>query len=168
MSVFVEVAGEKLFSGATTAEIAAYTTAELAAMTVAEIQAFANTHIVLDPSPEIQMQVEERATASFEVWDSDDHHAFDYGQEVIISDTTGRLFGGLIDGITKIPITPSGDHGYLYEITCIDYQALADRRQLYKAYESEEAEDIVLYILSILAEEGVLEGEIQAGSYQYS
>ncbi len=163
MSIFVEVAGEKLFSGATTSEVAAYSTAELATMTVAEIQAFRNTHIVLEPSPEIQLQIEERAVASFEVWDEEDHHNFEYGQEVLISDTTGRLFGGVIEGVDKQPITPSTDHGYLYNISCVDYQALADRRQIYKAYESATTEEIVYYILSILAEEGITLGAVQAG-----
>ncbi len=165
MSIFVTAGGVALGTGNTAADLAAMTYTELNALTVAEMCALRNTHILLDPTPEINFQLEERSTASFEVWDREDHHTFEYGQEVVIrgTDDTDILFGGVIDSIQKTPISPDGGAGYCYSLSCIDYQALADRRQFFHAYESAAADTIVRDILAVLAEEGVTEGEIQAG-----
>ncbi len=163
MSVYVQIGSEKLYAGRTAAEIDLMTAAEIDAMTVAELNAFENTHVVIDPSPpEIAHRIEERSTATFQVLDPEEHHLFDYGQEVIILDDSGKLFGGLIDEYSYEPVSPEDGFGRLHTISCVDYQALADRRQFYAAYESETGDNIVRAVLLILAEEGVTEGEIQA------
>jgi len=163
MPIFVTIAGEKLFTGRTVAEIDAMTVAEIDAMTVGELQAFQNTNIVTtdSQSPEISHRIEERSTASLPVLDLDMTKAYDVGQEVIIEDSMDRLFGGLIDSVSIAALRPDGC--WIHTVTCIDYQALADRRVFRKAYVSTTADAIVRDILDILDEEDVTEGEIQAG-----
>ena len=164
MSIMVSVAGVNLYTGRTTAEIALLTTTELAAMTVAEIYGLRNTHIVIDPSPDIRFQLEERSTATFEIYDAENHHVIEMGQEVIIRESSGlRLYGGLVDTCKHIPISPTEGTGFFWDVTCIDYQALADRRQFFKGYVSATADEIARDILYVLSEEGVYEGEIQVG-----
>lgn len=162
MSTHMQTTSEYLYTGKTVAELQPLITSVLAAITVADIKSLKNTHIILDPSPDIDHRIEERSTANFEVWDEEMHHHFEYGQEVLIRDDQGRLFGGLIEEPSYQVINPE-EGGYLHSISCIDYQALADRRQFYHAYESETGGNIVRDILDILAEEGVIEGEIQPG-----
>ncbi len=165
MSVYVQIAGEKLFSGRTAAEIDLMTAAEIDAMTVAELNAFQNTHVVINPEPpEIVHRIEERSTATFQILDPEEEHLFDFGQEVIILDDSGLLFGGLIDEYSYDIVSPQDGFGLLHSISCVDYQALADRRQFYAAYESETGDNIVRDVLLILAEEGVTEGEIQVAN----
>ena len=162
MSVYVQIGSEKLYSGRTAAEIDAMTAAEIDAMIVADLNAFQNDHIVIDPTPpEIAHRIEERSTATFQVLDPEEEHLFDYGREVIINDDSGRLFGGLIDEYSYEPVSPEDGFGRLHTISCVDYQALADRRQFYAAYESATGDSIVRDVLIILSEEGVTEGEIQ-------
>jgi len=160
MSIFVSVGGQLLYTGRTTAEIAAWTTSYMAGLTVAEIRGYENQYVLVDPAPSISMAVEERATAEFSFLDLDGIFAPDYGQEVVISDLVGRLFGGLVEKITQRPL-PRG--GVIYDISAIDYQALADRRQFFKAYIDTTVEDIIYDILDILGEEGVLLGNVPPG-----
>jgi len=101
MSIFVSVGGQLLYTGRTTAEIAAWTTSYMAGLTVAEIRGYENQYVLVDPAPSISMAVEERATAEFSFLDLDGIFAPDYGQEVVISDLVGRLFGGLVEKITQ-------------------------------------------------------------------
>lgn len=164
MPVMVEVGGVELYKfGRTTADLALLNTAQIAAMTVWEIIQVQNTAVKIDPSPEIVHHLEERSTANFTVWDEKNIYNFDYGQDVIIFDGSGRLFGGIVDDLIKAPVTRDGQHGYEYQLTAVDYQALADRRQFYRGYESAASHTIVRDILAVLAEEGITEGLIQAG-----
>lgn len=96
MSIFVQISGRKLFSGMSVAELQPLTTAQITAMTVSELQAFENTHVLADPVPTIDHRIEERSTATFDILDMEEHHSFEYGQEVLIRDEQGRLFGGQI------------------------------------------------------------------------
>jgi hypothetical protein len=132
-------------------------------MTVVELNAFSNQNILMEPSPEIDYRLEERSTARFAVYDLNKEFTFDYGQEVIIEDDSFRLFGGIIDSLEKGVASHDTNSGFFYDITAVDYQALADRRQFFKAYETVDAHAIVGDILAILSEEGVMAGEIQAG-----
>lgn len=158
---FITIADDKMFTGRTVAEIDLLTVAEIDVLTVGELNAYQNQYILADPSPEISHQVEERSTASFSVKDLAMARSFDLGMEVIIEDENDRLFGGLVDGVVIDPIEPNGQ--WIHDITCVDYQALADRRQFYKAYVSTTTDTIVRDILDILDEEEVTEGEIQIG-----
>jgi len=162
MSIFVQIAGQKLYIGLMVSDLQPLSVAQMAAMQVYELQEFENTHVLADPVPTIDHRIEERSTATFDILDMEEHHSFEYGQEVLIRDEQGRLFGGLIEEATVVRISPS-EGGLRHSIQCIDYHALADRRQFHAAYESETGGNIVRDILEILAEEGVTEGEIQPG-----
>jgi hypothetical protein len=111
----------------------------------------------------IQHRLEERSTADFQIIDKGDGYAFEYGQEVIIRDIDSDIiFGGIISEAKKEQLTPPWA-SCIHHIACTDYHALADRRVFLAAYEETTGADIVYDVLDVLSEEGVTEGEIQAG-----
>lgn len=163
MSLFVTVAGQRLYTGRTAGGLDLLTVDAIDAITIKELNAFTNKSVLTVPSPEIDYRLEERSTARFSVYDPNKEFVFDYGQEVIIEDEDYRLFGGIIDRLEKGVPNHDTNSGFFYDITAVDYQALADRRQFFKAYETVDAHAIVGDILAILSEEGVMAGEIQNG-----
>lgn len=109
-------------------------------------------------------RLEERSSADFQIVDKGDGYAFEYGQEVIIRDEDSDIvFGGLISEAKKVQLTPPWV-SCIHHIACTDYHALADRRVFLAAYEETTGADIVYDVLDVLSEEGVTEGEIQAGA----
>jgi len=163
MSLFITIAGQKLFSGMTVNEINDITIDAINSMTYIELNGYKNENVLLDPEPEIDYRLEERSTARFTVYDPNKQLYLDYGQEVIIEDENYRLFGGIINDLERYPPNKNTSSGFLYDVSAIDYQALADRRQFFKAYETVNADDIAKDILTILKEEGVSVGIIQPG-----
>jgi len=140
-----------------------YTWEDLAGKNIYAVIAGENVGNIRRDSLSIQHRIEERSVASFQIVDEGDGYYFEYGQEVLIYDFDGlRLFGGLISEAKKTAIKPDWSV-VLHDISCTDYQALADRRVFLEAYEEATGAEIVYDILAVLAEDGVRDGNIQLG-----
>ena len=140
-----------------------YTWEDLAGKNIYAVIAGENVGNIRRDSLSIQHRIEERSVASFQIVDEGDDYLFEYGQEVLIYDFDGLLlFGGLISEAKKTAIKPDWSV-VLHDISCTDYQALADRRVFLEAYEEATGAEIVYDILAVLAEDGVLDGNIQLG-----
>lgn len=160
--MLIEIGTTKLYTGATTAELAALATSALNALTVSAMADLHSQNILRD-SLQISHQIEERSTADFKVKDTAKAYAFEYGQEVIIRDNDFNiLFGGLIEQASRESLGANWE-AYIWDISCTDYHALADRVTFLGAYDSCTGREVVLDILDILDDEGVTEGEIQLG-----
>lgn len=160
--MLIKIGSTKLYTGATVAGLAVPATSVLNALTVSAMADLHSQHILRD-SVQISHQLEERSTADLKVKDTAKAYAFEYGQEVIIRDNDFNiLFGGLIERATLEGLGGNWDT-YIWDISCTDYHALADRRVFLGAYDSATGREIVLDILDILDDEGVTEGEIQEG-----
>jgi hypothetical protein len=144
-------------------EVSGLTWEDLAGKNIYAVIAGENVGNIRRDSLSIQHRIEERSVASFQIVDEGDGYYFEYGQEVLIYDFDGlRLFGGLISEAKKTAIKPDWSV-VLHDISCTDYQALADRRVFLEAYEEATGAEIVYDILAVLAEDGVRDGNIQLG-----
>ncbi|MFA5379436.1 MAG: hypothetical protein WC455_27010 [Dehalococcoidia bacterium] len=140
-----------------------YTWDDLAGKNIYAVIAGENVGNIRRDSLSIQHRIEERSVASFQIVDEGDGYYFEYGQEVLIYDFDGLLlFGGLINEAKKMAIKPDWSV-VVHDISCTDYQALADRRVFLGAYEEATGAEIVYDILAVLAEDGVRDGNIQLG-----
>jgi hypothetical protein len=115
------------------------------------------------PTPEVDLSVDKRCTASFTILDIGAHKHFKKGQEVEIYSSIGyKVFGGYIDSSSERLV--SGRDVIKHNISCSDYHYLAEKRIVAKAWQDTNVETIVNYVLDqYLEAEGVVIGEIQAG-----
>jgi len=126
-------------------------------------------YVVEKPSINIDKRVEERSTASFTIMDEAGVLDFVRGQPVEILQPWAlppfhlNEFSGFIDTPGRVKIAPNSDILY-HDISCMDNHYLADKRLVVKSYSDKTAGFIVDDILTdYLADEGVVEGEIQTG-----
>ena len=86
---------------------------------------------------------------------------FKKGQPVDVYDGEELIFSGVIETAIKIKNT----FDMVHDVSCIDWHYLADKRIMAKAYENEQAGDIIKDIISTyLVDEGVTQGTIQDGA----
>ncbi|KKL48360.1 hypothetical protein LCGC14_2326300, partial [marine sediment metagenome] len=106
--------------------------------------------------------IEERSTATFVVPDKAGTASYPKWTPVIISDDSGVLFSGVVDYPEEVPLSPDG--GLYHTINCIDWNYLADKRLVVKAYSGQTYGFIMNDIMTdYLVAEGVTEGLIQTG-----
>lgn len=118
-----------------------------------------NSESWLTSTLKIDDNINARSTASFTV---DTDNAIEVGQEVIILDDATRIFAGTIDSFTRT--TPKGTTIKRYNITCVDYNQLGDRRIVAESYEDQTVSYIVNDLITkYLSAEGVSAGTIQTG-----
>jgi len=120
---------------------------------------------VLDSSVAITDIINERSTCNFSIVSTLLTEAV-IGYEVIIRDTSNsniKIFGGFIKRIQKRLI--KGSNGSIfYNIECVDYNSIADRRLVNKIYTEELIEDILNDIIDeYLTVEGVSLGDYPSG-----
>tara|TARA_Y100000310_G_scaffold261907_1_gene271435 strand:+ start:2287 stop:3654 length:1368 start_codon:yes stop_codon:yes gene_type:complete len=87
-------------------------------------------------------------TFNFELWAYDDAYRLDPGKEVIFSDGSSREFGGVIVDVGHQ--IGEGNRLVKYIVQCMDYTYLFDRRVLNKLYASDNADDMVVQIITDL------------------
>ncbi len=118
---------------------------------------------VVKGSINIDHIIEERSIATFAVPDTAGTASYPQWTPVIISDDSGVLFSGVIDYPEEVPMAPDG--GLYHTINCIDWNYLADKRLVVKAFVAGRTlEYIVEEILTdYLVAEGVTEGLIETG-----
>ncbi len=116
-------------------------------------------------SVSIEHRVAERSTANLKVWDLDGTRGrVVKGMPIRILDPAGAIaFDGYVDdaeGNRPNPLdTPVG-----WEVSCIDYHYLADKRTFVDGFTETAAGTIVTAIIDqVLTEEGVTAGTIEAG-----
>lgn len=103
--------------------------------------------------------INDRSTCFFTV---DSTVAMTVGMEVIIGDGAVRIFGGTIDSLRLT--SPKGTTLKRYDLTCIDYNQLADKRRIAASYQNQTAAYIVNDIITnYLADEGITAGTIETG-----
>jgi hypothetical protein len=118
------------------------------------------TSSILNSSLTINDNINARSTSRF-IWDTT--ATVSVGQEVIITNDGTRVFGGTIDTFVKRPLYP-GATQIRYDVTCIDYNQLADRKRVAVSYENKSAFYIVNDIVnSYLSAESVTTGTMQTG-----
>lgn len=122
-----------------------------------------NNILMESPTPEVDLSVDKRCTASFTILDIGATKHFKKGQEVEIYSPNGyKVFGGYIDSSSEELV--SGRDVIKHTVSCSDYHYLADKRTVAKAWQDTTVEIIVNYVLDqYLEAEGVTLGEIQAG-----
>ena len=128
-----------------------------------DIYVESNNILMESPTPEVDLSVDKRCTASFTILDIGATKHFKKGQEVEIYSSIGyKVFGGYIDSSSERLI--SGRDVIKHSISCADYHYLAEKRIVAKAWQDTTVETIVNYVLDqYLEAEGVILGEIQAG-----
>ena len=104
----------------------------------------------------IDDEVDGRSVCSFVVLDEAKDKELKKGQPVEIKDEHDNLvYAGFIDSVNGRPLSAAGQSD-IYAINCVDNHYLSDKRVIAKAYESENAGDIVKDIVTEkLAAEGV-------------
>lgn len=119
---------------------------------------------VLDGQCSIHHRIEERSTAEIQVYDPLAAYNFQVGQEVKIFDNDfSLLYGGVVTESVMTLQTKDATPVKFHSVRSSDYHAVAEDRIFNKAYITPQANTIIYDILLILAEEGITEGEIQAG-----
>lgn len=114
------------------------------------------------PSWSVQQNINMRSSMNCTVTHLGNLTNIDIGDSIeFIDQYDNTVFAGLVKSKRKYdPFDNSGQVLY-YDLVCVDYSALADKRKIAESIESETAEDIIIdYILPILNEEGVTEGTI--------
>lgn len=125
--------------------------------------------VIEDGSLSIEDRIEERSVANFVVIDMAGAQQYEQGEPVYIYDAEDvydddPLFGGVVDSSEVTRLVPGG--GRYHSIYCADWHYLADKRIAAKTYQGEgiTCGYVVGDLLTeYLADEGILEGEIQAG-----
>lgn len=116
--------------------------------------------LLTNQSLTVTTQVEERTVARFHL--ADDASALDLekGVPVHIRWQGTRLFDGVID----VPTENALNRGVLgWDITCVDWHYLTDRRKLSAGFTGGNAGDIARFVAAQLADDGVSEGTIEDG-----
>jgi len=113
---------------------------------------------------QVELRIEERSVAQFTIVDTAGSASYQKGQPVTIYDATDtRIFGGVIDTVETIPMSPAG--GLFHFIRCADWHYLADKRLVAESYEDKTCGFIVDDIFDdYLDEEGVTIGNIELGA----
>lgn len=106
-------------------------------------------------------RINSRTTANFTVVDLQNLDAIDIGDEINILDGVEVLFAGTVETVNENEAYP----GQLeYDVTAVDFSALADKRLIADSIVNTLAGDIIRdNILPILADEGVIAGNISDG-----
>ena len=93
--------------------------------------------LVVVGSMRIQSRLNTRNRASIGLVDVSGSYRPSVGAEVIIDDgSTTRYFGGFIDSFTEALTIDGNTASLSYEVECVSYDALADRRLVAASYES--------------------------------
>lgn len=111
---------------------------------------------VIENSIQIQTAINQRSTASFNIYDATGTVFFTKGQQVTISETTlGTLFSGIIDSAQQTRLSPS--NSIISSISCVDNNYFADKRIFASDdYTNMYAGDIACDMLSnYMATEGI-------------
>lgn len=109
---------------------------------------------ILNASLQINDNINDRSTCRFSIITTD---TYSIGQEVIVTDTGTRTFGGTIDNF-RIRLLRSTTQKE-YDIECIDFNQYADRKRAIQTYESQTAQYIFNDLVTqYLASEGVSMG----------
>lgn len=104
--------------------------------------------------------INDRSTASFSIIST---NTITVGQQVIILSGATRVFGGTIDSF-KVTNVPKGSSIKKYDLTCVDFNQIADRRRVAQVYENRSVTYIVNDIITnYLSAEGITAGTIQTG-----
>ena len=91
-----------------------------------DIYVESNNILMESPTPEVNLSVDKRCTASFTILDIGALKHFKKGQEVEIYSTVGyKVFGGYIDSSSERLI--SGRDVIKHSISCADYHYLAEK-----------------------------------------
>lgn len=113
----------------------------------------------LTGSLRINDNINARSSASFTL---DTDNTITVGMEVIILDDATRVFAGEIDRFTRT--SPKGTTLKRYNISCLDFNKIADRRRVAATYEDKTVSYIVNDIITnVLADENVTAGTIATG-----
>ena len=130
---------------------------------LAKVTIDANTVQIEKGSSQVELRIEERGTAEFTVVDIDGDASYQKGQPVEIYDATNTLiFGGVIDSVETVPMSPAG--GLYHIIRCADNHYFADKRLVAESYLATAAGTIVADIRTkYLLDEGITVGNIEAG-----
>lgn len=116
---------------------------------------------ILSSTLQITDNINDRSSCSF-ILDSDS--TLTTGEEVVITNSGTRIFGGTIDSITKQSLF-KGSSTVRNNVTCIDFNQIADRRRVAKSFEDTTYFDIVNeFITEYLTDESITTGTIQIGS----
>ncbi len=118
--------------------------------------------VIVDPNWNVSSRLNQRTTMSMTVIDLQDLESIYEGASVEMYDDDIKLFAGIVYSVRKTEAMP----GVLYhDVQAIDNSALADKRIVVGVAEDEYAGEIIrTLILPLLAEEGVIEGDIQDGA----
>lgn len=114
-------------------------------------------------SLKINHEVNKRSTCRFQLADASGELHLTSGEPVEIYDAQGeKIFGGLVEQPEEE--IPLGSDVIKIPVTCVDYQALADRWLVAESYENRTCGFMVRDLLDKkLAQDGVTEGNIQEG-----
>lgn len=116
--------------------------------------------VLIEPSWSINNKINARSTMSFVIVDVL-NATVTTGASVEFTNDTEILFSGIIQSISK---SEEVQNKIFYDIQCIDNSALADKRCVVCSVEDITCRDLIIdYILPILAEDGVTEGNIEEG-----
>lgn len=102
------------------------------------ISGTARTTLMVVNSLRINSRLGQRNRASFTLTDTTGAFRPVVGSEVIIDDSTGtpRYFGGFVDSFSETLTIDGNQTALTYEVECVSYDALADRRLVAASYES--------------------------------
>jgi hypothetical protein len=116
--------------------------------------------VLIAPNWSISDKINARSTMTATIIDKQDATIAE-GAEFQMFNGVTKIFEGVILRIRKY----EGDPNYIYyDIDIVDNSALADRRTIAKAYDSELAGDIVTDLITeVLTEEGITAGTIEDG-----
>lgn len=102
----------------------------------------------------ISRELNGRSTASFGLISVDGTYAPDVGEDVYIMWGSDPIFGGTIQEFTETTDGASGIR--IFSVSATDYNAIMDRRIVYKTYQGYTAKEIMMSLVSTyLMEEGV-------------
>lgn len=111
---------------------------------------------------DISEAIEERSTSSFSLIDPDGNMIFNKGDKVEIKKGADTVFGGVLEDFDIIAVK---DRRVFYNMQCIDWHYLADKRIIAKAYKDITCGVIIRDIVTnILSNEGIKVGKIDDGA----
>lgn len=123
-----------------------------------------NTERAIAFSLVINDNINARSTATFQI---NTENVITVGQEVLIYDDATLIFGGTIDVYNRSYLQGKGGTASRkqYNITCIDFNQVTDRRRIAATYENETISDIINDIVTnYLNDENITVGSISKGS----
>lgn len=108
-------------------------------------------------------ELNSRDTLAFQLVSEDGTYRPSIGQTVTLTDGATTYFGGTIDSIDEQAFDESSS-GLVYDVTCVDYSQIADRRLVVKLYENTAAGTIAInMVTNYLTGEGVTTTNVITG-----